>query len=124
MILALSYGLVYGVYCAIGASMSNLLNPFGYSPTQISIAGASCLVSGVVGALLIGCYLDYSGKYRRTHIGLTVMVVLSCGLLYLILKVAPGNLGALIFSTILVGVACVSFFPASLSYGAELTFPL
>ena len=30
----------------------------------------------------------------------------------------------LVITAIVAGIACVSFFPTSLSYGAELTFPL
>lgn len=32
MLLAVTYAIIYGVYCTIGAMMSNLLNPFGYGP--------------------------------------------------------------------------------------------
>ena len=32
MILSLTYALQYGVYCGIGTTMSNILNPFGFSP--------------------------------------------------------------------------------------------
>ena len=58
MVLAAAYALVYGVYISIGTTMSNLLNPFGYSATQISIIGACCLLAGVVAAILIGIFLD------------------------------------------------------------------
>lgn len=58
MILACAFALVYGVYVALGTTLSNILNPFGYNPTQIATIGGSCLFSGVVGAILVGIILD------------------------------------------------------------------
>lgn len=124
MVLALSYALIYGVYCAIGTTMSNLLNPFGYTPTEISVAGGFCLFAGVIGALLVGCYLDCTAYYRRTHATLSIMTFISCLVTIVTLKLGSGSLGEIMFAIILVGISSVSFFPTSLSYGAELTFPL
>ena len=124
MRLSLAYALIYGVYCAVGANMSNLLNPFGYSPTDISIAGGSCLLCGVIGALMIGCWLDHTAKYRATHITISFMALISVIITALVLYLGNGGLTNIMVSTILLGVSCVSFFPTSLSYGAELTFPL
>jgi hypothetical protein len=42
----------------------------------------------------------------------------------LVLHTSEGILGPILASTILLGFSSVSFFPTSLSYGAELTFPL
>lgn len=77
MLLATAYALIYGVYCGVGGTMSNLLNPFGYSPTEISMAGGACLLSGVVGALMIGCFLDKTAMYRKTTIGISFLALLS-----------------------------------------------
>ena len=122
--LACSYAIIYGVYVAVGTSMSNTLNPFGYTPTDIAITGATCLLSGVVAALIIGCYLDCTGAYKKTHISLGSLTFLSAVALLLVLAFSKGSLAAIMIPVFLFGVSAVSFFPASLSYGAELTFPL
>ena len=124
MILSYAFALIYGVYCGIGSTMSNLLNPFGFSPTQISIAGGSCLSAGVVGALMVGVFLDYTQLYRLTHLTISFMTLFSCILTMLVLHTSEGILGPIMASTITLGISSVSFFPTSLSYGAELTFPL
>ena len=125
LILAVAYAIIYGVYCATGATMSNLLNPFGYSPSDISIAGGSGLLAGVVAALCIGCFLDYTSTYRKTHISTTVLTLIS-GVVFTLILILSDNqsLGQLTFGLILFCMATISFFPTSLSYGAELTFPL
>ena len=125
MLLALAYALIYGVYGAVGGTMSNLLNPFGYQPTQISVAGGICLLTGVAGALSIGCFLDYTAKYRATTIVLSFTALLAVALLATALSVGDdASLGKILAPTLLSGAACVSFFPTGLGYGAELTFPL
>ena len=124
IILAIAYALIYGVYCAVGTSMSNLLNPFGYSPTDIAIAGGSSLLSGVIAALAVGCFLDYTALYRKTHITISLVTSIFILVLLLTLVYSDTNVICLVSATVLLGASSVSFFPASLSYGAELTFPL
>jgi len=124
MVLAASYAMIYGVYVALGTSMSNILNPFGYSPTDISILGGCCLLAGVVAALIVGVYLDYTAQYRKTHITLSTLTLLSAMAIILVLIFFKGNLIALLIPIVFCGIANVSFFPTGLSYGAELTFPL
>lgn len=85
MILASTFALVYGIYVAIGTTMSNLLNPFGYTPTQISIIGGSVLSAGVVGALLIGILLDYTSKYRMAHLTISVIAFAASFATFLVL---------------------------------------
>jgi len=124
MTLTVAYAIVYGVYCAIGTTMSNLLNPFGYTPTQISIAGGSTLLAGVIGALLIGVFLDHTSLYRKTHMMISLMTFASLVLSVVALYSFEGQLGPIMLFMMLFGISSVSFFPTSLSYGAELTFPL
>ena len=124
MRLACSYSIIYGVYVAIGTSMSNTLNPFGYSPTDISITGGTCLLAGVVAALVTGCYLDCSAAYRKTHLTLGIVTFLSSATIIPVLVFGNGSLVAIMLPVVLFGISSVSFFPSSLSYGAELTFPM
>ena len=124
MILAFSYAIVYGVYVSIGTAMSNLLNPFGFTPIDISIAGGTCLLAGVVAALIIGCYLDCSAAYRKTHITLSVLTLASTATVVPALAFGNGHLCYIMIPVVLLGISSVSFFPTCLSYGAEQTFPL
>ena len=124
MILTMAYAFIYGIYCAVGSTISNLLNPFGYSPTEISIAGGSCMLSGVIGALLVAIFVDHTAWYRKTHLSLSFLILCSVITIYVVLHWAQGELSPVIASCVMFGVSGVSYFPISLSYGAELTFPL
>lgn len=84
--LAGGYALGYGAYCTIGGTISNLLNPFGYSPGEISIAGGSCMLTGVLGALVVGVFVDQTSLYRKTHLFLSFMILVSVVLFYFTLR--------------------------------------
>ena len=125
ILLSIAYAIVYGVYCSIGSTMSNLMNPFGYSVSDISVAGGASLLAGVAGAIIIGILLDYTAWYGWTHKTLTFAVLASIVSTFAVLGLLDEpNMSLILPCTVLLGVASVSFFPASLSYGAELTFPL
>jgi len=51
-------------------------------------------------------------------------VLLSLVMIMVMLAVGSGKLVEVLLPCIFLGVSSVSFFPSSLSYGAELTFPL
>lgn len=126
MKLAVAYALCYGVFCIVGSAMSNVLSPFGFTPTDIAVLGGAGLCSGVVGALLMGWWLDYSRKYRMTHLSISVICVFAIVAFTTVLKLSEKgpNMSLMLTVIIVVSIACVSCFPTCLSYGAELTFPL
>ena len=124
VLLAIAYSLIYGVWNALGTTMSNLLNPFGYSPTDIAVAGFSSLMLAVFAALAVGLYLDKTTKYRKAYITISFFTIFATVIMDLTFAFTDNTLFDLVVTAIIAGVACVSFFPTSLSYGAELTFPL
>ena len=124
ILLAIAYSLIYAVWNALGTTMSNLLNPFGYSPTDIAIAGFTSLMLAVFAALAVGLFLDKTTGYRKAYIIISFLALFSTVILLLTLAFTDNTLFNLVLTAIFAGIACVSFFPTSLSYGAELTFPL
>lgn len=124
MTLSLAYALIYGVTCAVAFLISNLFNPFGFSPAEISIIGGTALLAGIVAALVFGCFLDHTTLYRKTHIAISFMSLMSFIIMEIALLSSQATLNNIMVSTLLFGISCVSYGPTSLSYGAELTFPL
>ena len=85
--------------------------------------GGACLLSGVISALVFGCILDYTARYRQIHLALSFLVFAAVFSIYLVLATGDKPLKGMICVTSLMGIAFVSLFPVSLSYGAEITFP-
>ena len=56
--------------------MSNLFDPFGYSPAELSTIALMMLGAGVVGAILVGALVDKTGLYKTiSHVILTLTML-------------------------------------------------
>ena len=81
-------------------------------------------MSGVIGALIVGWFLDATALYRKTLITISTVGLMAVISTWLTLAFSSNNLGNIVFSTVAIGFSCVSYFPTCISYGAELTFPM
>ena len=50
--------MLFSSYTAMGNILSPLFDPYGYTPTTVSIIGGVFIIFGVTGALVAGCILD------------------------------------------------------------------
>ena len=119
VLLSVCNGLNYATQHSVTSILSNLFNPFGYTMSQLSMFVASNLFAGVLCAFLVGILLDKTGWYRRTHLSLSFLGMLTVPSIFIALTqdltVFP--------SAIVLGMVCISYHPMSFSYGAEMTFP-
>jgi len=104
--------------------MSPVFDPFGYTPTELAIIGLILLVSGVVGSILVGIFVDRTAWYKRTMLSLGTMVLITSLLVLLGLQFFSQNKGLMIGCFALLGLFAIGYVPLSFSYGAEMTFPL
>ena len=124
LILAAAYALIYGMIITLSSTLSNLLNPFGYTPAEISILGGCSLLVGIFGALTVGWCLDYTALYRTTLITISAVGVIAMSTCLITLAFGSNSLPNIFCPLVAVGFTAVSYFPAAISYGAELTFPM
>ena len=124
LMLSAAFALIYGMMMAMSVTFSNLFNPFGYSPAEISIVGGSSIIVGMVGAMTVGWILDRTARYRMTLITLSSMGVIAMSTALITLVFSDKNIGYLFCPIVAVGLVTTSYFPACISYGAELTFPM
>lgn len=61
--LTVGYTFLYGIYTCVGAVVAGLTKPFGYSPVDNAIFGATCIVFGIIFSFLFGLIIDKTGKY-------------------------------------------------------------
>lgn len=57
MMLALAFGTVNGTFNIYGSLMDDILDPYGFSPDQVSVFGVSLMVTGIVSAAMFGAYV-------------------------------------------------------------------
>lgn len=55
--LALAFGTVNGSFNIYGSLMDDILDPFDYTPDEVSQFGIGLMVTGIISAALIGAYV-------------------------------------------------------------------
>ena len=124
MLLGISFALPFGAFLAIGALMSNLFDPFGFGPGELSTLALLMLGSGILGAVLTGVFIDKTNKYKSTMHFLLFMTMFSTIMIIVTLSYYLENESMFLGLFELLGFVSTGFVPLALSYGAELTFPL
>lgn len=124
MLLCLGFALMFGFYVSLGNLISSVFSPFGLSPKEISMVGLYLLLSGIVGAIVIGALVDRTGAYKSTTI---VLSLLNCIFLTVVNQTVyhiDYSYALFLVSLLLMGFSSVSYIPLSMSFAAELTFPM
>lgn len=124
MLHMISFSLMFGFYVSYGNLISLLFTPFGFSPSEIANLGLYLLVSGLVGAILTGIWIDRTNTYKITSLVLIAgNVIFLTGITQTVYH-AEYSRTLLLLSIILMGFCAVSYIPISLGLASELTFPL
>ena len=122
--MAIAFALPFGAFLSLGALISNLFEPFGFTPSELSLVALNILAAGIIGAVLVGILIDKTGKYKCVMqivlfltTGATIMIIVT-------LSYYLKNESMFIGWCEVLGFVSTGFVPLSLAYGAELTFPL
>ena len=123
LLLLIAYALPYGSFLAIGALMSNVFDPFGFEPSEIAFVLLALLLTGVIGAVVTGAFLDKTKLYKVSMHAITFLIALSTSVLIATLSYVDSK--ALLVGLLLVGgFFSTGLIPLCFAYGSELTFPL
>ena len=124
LLINIGFALMFGFYIAFGNLISSILTPFGLSATDITAIGLKLLASGVVGSVLVGVWIDYTKTFKVTSV---VLAAINIGMLVIInesLYHIEHVYTLFVISCCLMGFSSIAYIPLTLSFAAELTFPL
>lgn len=62
--LAFAFAVVNGNFNIYGSLMDDILDPYGYSPDQVSWLGVALMVTGILSAAVIGAYVEKTLNYK------------------------------------------------------------
>jgi len=124
LFLCMSFALMFGFYLSLGNLISNIFSPFGLDPHDIAMLGLYLLGSGIVGAIVIGAWVDRTATYKATTIFLCAANVIFLTIVMETLYHLEYSYTLFLVSLLLMGFASVSYIPLSLGFAAELTFPM
>ena len=122
MWLAFTFAITFGSYVGFGNCISNILDPFGLEPYQLAQIGIGLLVSGLLGAVISGVFVDQTGQFKLCLIMVLTIVVGSISTMAYSLSI--DNMDMFIWTAGFLGFGAVAYVPISLALGVELTFPM
>ena len=85
MILSLTFGCLYANTHSIGAIISSLTEPYGYTGKNNALFGGIFIISGIIGSVIAGVVLDKLKKFKFIVLMITVVSVIGTGLAFLTL---------------------------------------
>lgn len=121
MLILMIFTLIYVIYAGLGFVINPLFEPFGYSTTQISIFGATFVIFGSIGAVMVGVYLDRTKRYLMVLRTIPV----SSFVLFMVASfvIRTGSFYGSLLIVTFGGIACVPIIAVCYSLGTECTHP-
>eukprot|EP01065_Artemidia_motanka_P040277 TRINITY_DN5011_c0_g1_i1.p1 TRINITY_DN5011_c0_g1~~TRINITY_DN5011_c0_g1_i1.p1 ORF type:complete len:519 (+),score=138.37 TRINITY_DN5011_c0_g1_i1:69-1559(+) len=120
--LSLTFGLGLGVFNNMATVMAQLVEPFGYTSTDVGMFGGLSIGCGIVGGAVAAAALDATRRYKEA---LLIAFTVGAGITFSIYtQLKDDNLAALSTVIALQGFLSQPALPIALEYGAELAYPL
>ncbi|CAG8605872.1 4739_t:CDS:2 [Ambispora leptoticha] len=82
LLLSISFGIIIGAQYAVSTLLAQMVVPVfsTFDESQVGLLGFLIVIAGIIGALLIGFYLDYSFAYRNSCRFLYISATISLAL--------------------------------------------
>nr|XP_021143127.1 feline leukemia virus subgroup C receptor-related protein 2 [Columba livia] len=120
LLLMVTYGKVWPFFCAI--SLSAFL-PFHYPGEEVNAGriGLTIILSGMVGALISGIWLDRTKTYKQTTLVVYIMALV--GMIAYTFTLSLGHLWVVFVTAGALGFFMTGYLPLGFEFAAELTYP-
>ena len=122
--LAFAFATVNGNFNIYGSLMDDILDPYGYTPDQVSWLGVALMVAGIVSAALIGLYIEKTLKYRRMFWICSCLGIITTIGFPLSLKLLPTQFWIYLILVTMQGMVFIPLQPLSIDYGCDILFPI
>lgn len=126
MFFMLNFAIVHGIYAALGATINNIVRPYGYTAKESSMFGGFCIISGLVASYIYSAILDCSKD--KDGMMIRLLNVISYGslisFLIMMLMLRPGNLTGVTMTIALAGIFLIPIMPIGYYAAVELSRPV
>lgn len=122
--LALAFGIVNGCFNIYGSLMDDILDPYGYTPDEVSYYGEGLMITGIISAAVIGAYVERSQNYCGSFRICGVIGLLTTAAFPIGMKVFGYNFWFFLAVVILQGMVFIPLQPLSADYACDIMFPI
>ncbi|KAI9032874.1 major facilitator superfamily domain-containing protein [Phycomyces nitens] len=122
VIIFITFGIACGLFSTVTSLMTQIVSPYGVSVDDAGFLGAAFIIAGIVGAVLVGLFVDRTMKHKLVLKAFVPMV----GFMYLALLfvVKENNFGAIMAISALLGFFTFSLLPVALELSVECSYPV
>ncbi|CAH8573180.1 unnamed protein product [Heterobilharzia americana] len=121
VLLFISYGIITGVYYAVGTLLNSILLEYFTDSSQFGWAGFTMIVAGIFGSVLAGVILDKTKKFKLVTCTIYILSLLSMGAFVGILYLR--SMPLVFVSMFSLGFFMTGYLSLGFELAAELTYP-
>lgn len=123
ILMMVAYGINNGAFNTfVTLFNSRFLIYFPGQEYHVGSLGFLIMLSGIVGSVTAGYYLDRSHKYKETTLGIYFMAIVS--MISFIFTLRSGSLALVYVSCILIGFSQIGYYCVAVQLGIEITYPV
>ncbi|KAI8052134.1 major facilitator superfamily domain-containing protein, partial [Syncephalis plumigaleata] len=116
------FGSLVGAFSALTGLLNNIVIPYGYSDDDAGMFGAAAILAGLVGAGILGAYIDRTGNH--TKVARIVLPFTAASFIGCIFAVRDNAYIVCIVVFALIGLTSFSLLPVALELSVECTYPV
>ncbi|XP_078505883.1 choline/ethanolamine transporter FLVCR1 [Lissotriton helveticus] len=122
LLLLISYGMLTGSFYSISTLLNQMIM-YHYEGEEVNAGriGLTLVLSGMVGSILCGFWLDYSKTYKQTT--LAVYVLSFIGMLVFTFTLDLGHLVVVFITGAALGFFMTGYLPLGFEFAVEITYP-
>ncbi|CAH1799530.1 unnamed protein product [Owenia fusiformis] len=123
VLLMIAYGINTGCYVAI----ATLLNPiiigqFEGEEVNAGRIGLTIVLSGLIGSIVAGVWLDKTKIYKWTTVGINFLSMISM-IVFTVVLLYSGRIWAVFMAAFLLGFFMTGYIPVGYEFAVEITYP-
>ncbi|XP_032881210.1 feline leukemia virus subgroup C receptor-related protein 1 isoform X1 [Amblyraja radiata] len=122
VLLLLSYGILTGSYYSVGTLLNQMIIAH-YQGQELNAGriGLTLVVSGMVGSILSGFWVDRTKAYKQTT--LAVYIISFIGMLVFTFTLNLGHIEVVFVTAGVLGFFMTGYLPLGFEFGVEITYP-
>ncbi|KAJ8008659.1 hypothetical protein DPEC_G00080720 [Dallia pectoralis] len=122
ILLILTYGLNVGCFYAVGTLLNRMIiDHYPGEELNAGRIGLTIVISGMVGSLICGIWLDQTKTYKQTTLAVYLMSFI--GMLVYSFTLDLGHLWVVFLTAGALGFFMTGYLPLGFEFGVELTYP-
>ncbi|XP_069714500.1 choline/ethanolamine transporter FLVCR2 [Phaenicophaeus curvirostris] len=122
LLLMITYGLNAGCFYALSTLLSRMvMNHYPGEEVNAGRIGLTIVLSGMVGALIAGIWLDRTKTYKQTTLAVYIMSLV--GMIVFTFTLDLGHLWVVFVTAGILGFFMTGYLPLGFEFAAELTYP-